>query len=206
MRLLARDERVARPWKNGGGTTREVAVSPDGAGLDDFAWRVSLAELREPGAFSSYPGVSRSLLLLEGEPVRLDIDGEPTVLVRGGEVVHFDGAARVFATPAGVALDAGVMSRDARCRQHTRLVTLRGDGVLRRTAAEGLLLLLEGDPLRVRTSAGEGATLGPHDALRFGPGDAVELQFSSAGATRVLLAEFALPGEARPGDGGGASG
>ena len=67
-------------------------------------------------------------------------------------------------------------------------------------------LLLEGDPLRVRTSAGEGATLGPHDALRFGPGDAVELQFSSAGATRVLLAEFALPGEARPGDGGGASG
>ena len=206
MRLLARDERVARPWKNGGGTTREVAVSPDGAGLDDFAWRVSLAELREPGAFSSYPGVSRSLLLLEGEPVRLDIDGEPTVLVRGGEVVHFDGAARVFATPAGVALDAGVMSRDARCRQHTRLVTLRGDGVLRRTAAEGLLLLLEGDPLRVRTSAGEGATLGPHDALRFGPGDAVEVQFSSAGATRVLLAEFALPGEARPGDGGGASG
>src|SRR5690606_31169371 len=112
----------------------------------------------------------------------------------------------VFATPAGVALDAGVMSRDARCRQHTRLVTLRGDGVLRRTAAEGLLLLLEGDPLRVRTSAGEGATLGPHDALRLGPGDAVELQFSSAGATRVLLAEFALPGEARPGDGGGASG
>lgn len=206
MRLLARDERVARPWKNGGGTTREVAVSPDGAGLDDFAWRVSLAELREPGAFSSYPGVSRSLLLLEGEPVRLDIDGEPTVLVRGGEVVHFDGAARVFATPAGVALDAGVMSRDARCRQHTRLVTLRGDGVLRRTAAEGLLLLVEGDPLRVRTSAGEEATLGPHDALRFGPGDAVELQFSSAGATRVLLAELALPGEARPGDGGGASG
>ena len=206
MKHLPRDERVARPWKNGGGTTREVAVSPDGAGLDDFAWRDSRAELREPGAFSSYPGVSRSLLLLEGEPVRLDIDGEPTVLVRGGEVVHFDGAARVFATPAGVALDAGVMSRDARCRQHTRLVTLRGDGVLRRTAAEGLLLLLEGDPLRVRTSAGEGATLGPHDALRFGPGDAVELQFSSAGATRVLLAEFALPGEARPGDGGGASG
>ena len=206
MKHLPRDERVARPWKNGGGTTREVAVSPDGAGLDDFAWRVSLAELREPGAFSSYPGVSRSLLLLEGEPVRLDIDGEPTVLVRGGEVVHFDGAARVFATPAGVALDAGVMSRDARCRQYTRLVTLRGDGVLLRTAAEGLLLLVEGDLLRVRTSTGEEASLGRHDALRFGPGDAVEVQFSSAGATRVLFAEFALTGEAGSVDRGGASG
>ncbi|WP_454457081.1 HutD/Ves family protein [Thauera phenylacetica] len=206
MKHLPRDERVARPWKNGGGTTREVAVSPQGAGLDDFAWRVSLAELHEAGAFSSYPGVSRTLLLLEGEPVRLDIDGEAVELVRGGEAVHFDGGARVFATPAGVALDAGVMSRDARCRQHSRLATLRGDGVLRRTAAEGLLLLVEGDPLRVRTSSGEEARLGRHDALRFGPGDAVEVQFSSAGATRVLFAEFALPGEAGAGDRGGASG
>ncbi len=206
MKHLPRDARVARPWKNGGGTTREVAVSPEGAGLDDFAWRISLAELHEAGAFSSYPGVSRTLLLLEGEPVRLDIDGEAVELVRGGEAVQFDGAARVFATPAGVALDAGVMSRDARCRQHTRLVTLRGDGVLRRTAAEGLLLLVEGDPLQVRTSSGEQARLGRHDALRFGPGDAVEVQFSSAGATRVLFAEFAPPREAGAGGRGGASG
>ena len=45
MKHLPRDARVARPWKNGGGTTREVAVSPEGAGLDDFAWRISLAAL-----------------------------------------------------------------------------------------------------------------------------------------------------------------
>lgn len=54
-------------------------MSPDGAGLDDFAWRVSLAELREPGAFSAYPGVSRTLLLLEG---RAGAARHPTVTGR----------------------------------------------------------------------------------------------------------------------------
>ena len=194
MKHLPRDERVARPWKNGGGTTREVAVSPEGAGLDDFAWRISLAELHEAGAFSSYPGVSRTLLLLEGEPVRLDIDGEAVELVRGGEAVHFDGGARVFASPAGVALDAGVMSRDARCRQHCRLMTLSGEVALLRSTAQGLMLLLDGGPLRVVADSGD-AILARHDALRFWPEDPAELRLSADGMARVLLAEFVFPGE-----------
>jgi hypothetical protein len=31
------------PWKNGGGSTREIACWPQGAGMDSFGWRVSVA-------------------------------------------------------------------------------------------------------------------------------------------------------------------
>lgn len=85
-------------------------------------------------------------------------------------------------------------------------MTLRGEGVLARSAVEGVLLLVDGDPLRVRTSAGEEVGLGRHDALQFGAGDAVELQLSSAGWTRVLFAEFVFPAHDGAGDRGGAVG
>ena len=53
------------PWKNGGGLTREIAAEPAGAGLDDFDWRLSLAEI-EPGefSFSRFPGVDRRTVVL----------------------------------------------------------------------------------------------------------------------------------------------
>jgi environmental stress-induced protein Ves len=45
------------PWKNGGGETTEIAVFPDGAGLSDFDWRVSMARVDGDGPFSSFPGI-----------------------------------------------------------------------------------------------------------------------------------------------------
>src|SRR5271169_1584989 len=59
------------PWKNGAGTTRNLAVSPDGAGFDDFVWRVSLAEVSASGSFSLFPGVDRTILLWEGKGMTL---------------------------------------------------------------------------------------------------------------------------------------
>lgn len=189
MKHLARRDYVARPWKNGGGVTHEVAVSPEGAGLDDFAWRVSLAELREAGAFSSWPGVSRSLLLLEGQPVRLEMEGEALMLDRRAGLLHFAGSASVFASPQSQALDAGVMSRDKFCRQQSRVLTVSGSLTLRRGAPESVLLLADGESLVVATT-GTQVSLGRYDALLLGPDDAVELQLSAGKTARVLLAEF----------------
>ena len=55
------------PWKNGGGTTTEVAVSPDHAGLEDFDWRISMARVETSGPFSSFAGIDCTLSVLEGE-------------------------------------------------------------------------------------------------------------------------------------------
>ena len=48
------------PWKNGGGSTTEIAVAPPGAGFDSFDWRISLATISHSGPFSTFAGIDRS--------------------------------------------------------------------------------------------------------------------------------------------------
>ena len=52
-------------WKNGGGWTTELAVSPE-PGADAFDWRISIAEIESDGAFSTFPLCDRWIALLEG--------------------------------------------------------------------------------------------------------------------------------------------
>ncbi|MEU3778735.1 HutD family protein [Streptomyces sp. NPDC032472] len=73
--VLRTADRRAVAWKNGGGVTREIAAWPEGAGMDDFAWRVSLAEVAADGPFSVFPGVDRTLTLAEGAGMRLTMAG-----------------------------------------------------------------------------------------------------------------------------------
>lgn len=74
MRILRAPDRVATPWKNGAGLTREVAVWPPGAGFEDFHWRISQAEMSGDAPFSVFAGVDRSLTLLQGR-LSLAFDG-----------------------------------------------------------------------------------------------------------------------------------
>ncbi|MFD4529813.1 HutD family protein [Streptomyces sp. NPDC058470] len=75
-RLLSAAERVAVPWKNGGGVTREIVASPKGAGMGDFVWRVSLAEVAADGPFSAFPDIDRTLTVVEGAGMELTVDGK----------------------------------------------------------------------------------------------------------------------------------
>lgn len=63
------------PWKNGGGETVEVIVHPEGAGLSDFGWRVSMATVASDGPFSVFPGIDRTLAVLSGDGMALSIEG-----------------------------------------------------------------------------------------------------------------------------------
>lgn len=78
LRLVAADV-DAKPWRNGLGMTRELAscTTPEG----DLVWRISIGELPEPAAFSSYPGIDRLFIAL-GE-MTLTIDGTPLSLAAG---------------------------------------------------------------------------------------------------------------------------
>ena len=78
--LRAADYRAMR-WKNGGGITTEIAREPaEGA---DFDRRVSIADIAQDGDFSVFPGVDRTLLLLEGGGVELELGAaEPVRLER----------------------------------------------------------------------------------------------------------------------------
>jgi len=112
MIFLPAARRAAKPWKNGAGVTREVAAFPPGSGLDSFDWRVSIADVGEDGPFSLFPGIDRTLTILSGDGITLEVAGRPSQLRPGGQPHSFPGD-----QPAGCALlggpvvDLNVMSR-----------------------------------------------------------------------------------------------
>src|SRR6185369_11614525 len=71
FRLLTPSDYRPMPWKNGGGRTIEIAVHPVGATLDAFQWRVSIADIERDGPFSRFPGIDRTIVLLEGAGMHL---------------------------------------------------------------------------------------------------------------------------------------
>ncbi|MEV6399511.1 HutD family protein [Streptomyces sp. NPDC051907] len=78
-RVLRAADRAAVPWKNGGGVTREIVASPEGASTDAFDWRVSLADVGEDGPFSAFPGVERILTVADGAGMDLAVGGRRTL-------------------------------------------------------------------------------------------------------------------------------
>jgi environmental stress-induced protein Ves len=60
-----------RPWKNGGGATREIVCWSPGGDINQFAWRVSVADINIDGLFSVFPGIERTILLIHGNGVQL---------------------------------------------------------------------------------------------------------------------------------------
>lgn len=81
------------PWKNGRGTTLELAVEPPGATLETgFRWRISSAEVGGSGPFSMFPGMDRWLLLLQGPGFEIDFGPHGrAVLTDPLGPIHFSG-------------------------------------------------------------------------------------------------------------------
>ncbi len=88
------------PWKDGGGSTTEIAIQPPGASLaEPFLWRASSARVEASGPFSRFPGQVRALLLLEGAGLLLDIPSRGRQrLKHPGQLVTFSGDEAVDAT------------------------------------------------------------------------------------------------------------
>ncbi|MTV40212.1 HutD/Ves family protein [Duganella radicis] len=141
------------PWKNGGGSTTEIAVSPAGAHLDDFEWRVSLATIAQDGPFSAFPGIDRSLALVDGDGVLLDFGDERFVLSPSEPLIEFAGEDAVHATVTGQhTTDFNVMTRRGACRHRLELRTVRGKEALKRRAGTTLLFLAEGESLTLSSA------------------------------------------------------
>ncbi len=160
VRVLRAAHHRAMPWKNGGGTTWEVAVSPPGAGLDDFDWRVSLARVEADGPFSAFPGVDRGFAVLEGEGVALAVGGAAEAAIRPGDPpfgfsADLPTVARLLGGPV---TDLNAMTRRARVSHQLHRVELAA-GQRYDLPGPGVLLVHTGE------LAAAGETLGPLDAL-----------------------------------------
>ena len=74
LRLIKAIDMTPMPWKNGGGTTSEVAISPANASVAglDFDWRVSIATIGADGPFSQFEGYDRQLVVWKGEGLQIN--------------------------------------------------------------------------------------------------------------------------------------
>lgn len=160
IRILRAADRPAARWKNGGGVTREIAAGPEGSGMDDFGWRVSLAEVTADGAFSVFPGIDRTLTLAEGAGMDLAIGGVRRLVDRRYAPQRFPGDeptdCRLLAGPV---VNFNVMYRRGVVAADTAVV--RGDLALTVHPGESLLIVaLEG------TAEVDGSTeLSTYDAV-----------------------------------------
>jgi len=91
FRILAPSHYRRMPWKNGGGFTEEIVAYPERAALGGFDWRVSIAEVARDGPFSRFPGIDRTIALIEGAGMRLSHGDVHVVLRTRFEPYAFDG-------------------------------------------------------------------------------------------------------------------
>ena len=98
VRLIPAHEYRRDRWRNGRGWTREIHAQ----GADPWDWRLSIAEVEAPAAFSRFPGVDRELVLLEGEGLELVFaDGGRQALQPPHQRLRFAGERAVEGNPQG---------------------------------------------------------------------------------------------------------
>lgn len=145
---------LAMPWKNGGGTTLQLAISPAGAELEDFAWRISSAQVAVDSAFSSFPGIDRSLAVLAGNGLRLQReDGRFETLHSGAAIAAFAGEDAIDAQLLdGPITDLNLMTRRSLWTHQMQLLKWQGTRGLENDAA--VLLLWNAAQSAVEVTAG----------------------------------------------------
>lgn len=191
--LIRVGELVASPWKNGGGVTREIAAHPQGAPLDTFVWRVSVADVAAAGPFSKFPGIDRTLVLLSGAGMLLDEheahgseNGLRThTLTQPLDVARFAGEAAIDAQLVdGATRDFNLMLR--RGAATGTLDVWRGDG-------RDMQRTLNGDVVLLYCAAGPVTlTLGDAASLHCATGDT--LRIDAAAALPCVASAAGMPG------------
>ena len=109
MRVIRPSEYRDMPWKNGGGVTTEIWVSPPSGVFD---WRVSIATVNADGPFSAFDGYERHIMTLSGEGMTLDIEGRGKFALEPLEPFTFSGDSKVHGSLLqGAVMDFNLMVR-----------------------------------------------------------------------------------------------
>jgi environmental stress-induced protein Ves len=91
MKLIQQADYRVMPWKNGGGITTEIHVSPPST--SPFDWRVSMAQVGTDGPFSIFTGYDRHIMVLAGNGMSLDFAGGDSVVLKPLKPFSFSGDA-----------------------------------------------------------------------------------------------------------------
>lgn len=142
MTVFRNSDHRRMPWKNGRGETVEIAVFPKDASMETFGWRVSMASVATDGPFSVFPGVDRTLSILDGSGMVLEIaEREPVTLTALDAPHAFPADAATNATLVdGAITDLNVMTRRGTFVHAVERRVI--DGITEMTHDGGMLMLL----------------------------------------------------------------
>ena len=207
MRVLRAREYSILPWKNGLGSSRIVASSPDGASYATVDWQVGTTSISANCPFSSLAGFDRQFMLLEGEGVELHCrgaNGDPEVRRRIDaplEPFAFRGDWRTDCALIGAPVRVfNVLTRRGRFASAVATTDHARSGSLEKAADEVLLAFIAGGTLRI-----DGVSLETDDAM-IAAGAALEryaVDGPSARMVTVRLREIRPnAGQRAPADGG----
>ncbi|ACP26493.1 hypothetical protein NGR_c27440 [Sinorhizobium fredii NGR234] len=187
MKILRSNDYRHMPWKNGGGETIEIAVSPDRAPLSDFDWRVSMATVANDGLFSSFPGIDRTLSILEGAGMTLSIEGRPPKLLTVADApLSFPADVTTSAKLAnGPITDLNVMTRRQSLRHRVRKLHVEHSQPITSHARELIFFCHRGSV--ALSTEGVSATLHALDTAVLQP---VAVTLSADIASEVFLIEI----------------
>jgi uncharacterized protein len=192
MHVIRRAAYKPMPWKNGGGTSLEIAASGT-EGLP-FDWRLSLALVERDCAFSAYEGYERCTSLVEGAGFELRApDGATLSFDRPGQVHHYDGSVPWHCQlHGGASWDCNLIAkRGLGARMASRVVGARpvsvGDG-----ATMACIVTLQG-PLEVLTTGGR-AQLGRLDVAFLDAGESATVVAGSGGGWLAIASLPPSPG------------
>ena len=125
MRVQRFGEHRAMPWANGKGTSYEIASDRNES--DNWSWRVAIAPVKEDGSFSVLSGIDRELVVIEGNGMVLDVDGE-NIECLPDQVVRFSGDSTTFARLIdGPVTDLGLMTVRGSATRSMTVVTDVGE-------------------------------------------------------------------------------
>ncbi len=178
------------PWKNGLGTTTEIAIHPPSADITGkpFEWRVSMADVKQDGDFSSFPGYDRSILVAEGDGMELSFDTAPGArLDHAGAMTSFSGDWRTRCSLLdGPVRDFNVMTRRDRVLHHCD--PLRGGGPLEfiwEPGSEAFLCYCIRGTLLLKMRAQQEWELGKDECLLFPAGQEQSLRSTLVAMTHT---------------------
>lgn len=182
------------PWKNGRGVTLEIAREP--AIGEEFAWRLSLAQIDADCDFSPYPGYRRALVLVTGTSLRLQFTGHGSCslgAVRRG--TRFQGDWQTHcAVPRGSCTDLSLIVRNGSAARPACIVRapvlLRIKSSRRVVLAAGLngaLFALAGSVAVAETTGARPRSLRTRDTLFLSPGEPRILTVRNLGTTPAQL-------------------
>ena len=161
--IVRSGDRDPVPWKNGQGSTREIARRLLGVRGPHFVWRLSVSDIERDADFQTFPGVERSAVLIHGDGLTVDVGGAQHPL-RPFEPFRFDAAgeahARLTHGPASI---LNVLTVTNRMSADVKVVDLSTERALS-IAGTTLVVLLSGEA-EVYAADGAHGSLAALDAL-----------------------------------------